>query len=52
MYYGAQFPNERGCAAAIYSNGEHSRDYCQSESKLWWRACCTWDGSQCIPKTE
>ena len=37
-----------GCPGAVYSNGNPSRDYCQDKS--WWKACCKWNGSQCIPK--
>ena len=47
IYYGYEI---RGCPAAIYSNGNPSRDYCQDKS--WWKACCKWNGSQCIPKDE
>ena len=49
------YPNEYpkwgyGCSGAVYQDGEPSKLYCTDDDKYpWWKSCCQWNGSSCIP---
>ena len=53
--------HKKGCDAAVWSDGNPSKDYCTNTGQYqdisgnrarlqWWKACCNWDGSKCVPK--
>ena len=45
-----------GCPGAVWSNGNSSDKYCAgldsngAMSYPWWKDCCKWDGTKCVPK--
>ena len=50
---GGEFPH--GCPGAVESNGDPSQENCAGGAHIggaypWWKDCCKWDGSKCIPK--
>ena len=47
----------KGCAGAVWSNGQPSRSYCRNIGNSryrfpWWAACCEWVGSSTNGKCE
>ena len=51
----------KGCAGAVWSNGEASKTYCDGKNSgvelpfltyPWWAHCCVWDGAKCVPKDD
>ena len=53
---GASHP--RGCAGAVWSNGNWAKTYCDGNHGTlgdgtypWWAACCDWTGSECSKRT-
>ena len=49
---------ERGCAGAVWHNGDPSSTYCKgihwngTEGVFpWWSTCCFWNGNSCHPNS-
>ena len=47
-----------GCPGAVWSDGNSSDKYCAgldfsgAMSYPWWKDCCKWDGTKCVPKGD
>ena len=49
----------KGCPGATWFNGDPSATYCEgfdsAKTKIvypWWKKCCEWNGSSCMPKEK
>ena len=49
----------KGCPGAVYIDNNPSATYCggfnSAKTKIaypWWKKCCKWNGSLCIPKEK